>query len=113
MKSFPVDLIEKTIEDLRVYQEKPSRLYKNLQSTLRNWCAKEAEWRKEREVPSEDHEDLPVDELGRTKYEIAGAWYSEKEVNEFYRLGQIKRTVDRHGRMSKWQPTETFPKGEP
>lgn len=37
-------LVIKVIEDLRVHQEKPKKKYSNLQSTLRNWCAKEQEW---------------------------------------------------------------------
>jgi len=40
-----VPLVKKTIEDLRVYQEKPKKAYKNLRQALRNWCKREFERR--------------------------------------------------------------------
>lgn len=46
LESVPFLVVKKTIEDLRVYQEAPKKQYKNLQSTLRNWCNQELERRK-------------------------------------------------------------------
>lgn len=47
LETYPYPLIVKTIEDLRVYQERPQKAYKNLHSALRNWCKRGSDWRQD------------------------------------------------------------------
>jgi hypothetical protein len=91
LESHTEDTILKVIEDLRVYQEAPKKAYKNLHSTLRNWCAKETEWRKENvsEVP----DTMPVDDLGRPMIEFEGKWHSQKVMEALQRDGLVVRTM--------------------
>lgn len=45
LEAHDLPMIKKVIEDLRVFQINPKKQYKNLQSTLRNWCGLEKERR--------------------------------------------------------------------
>jgi len=75
--SYPQEVIEKTIEDLRVYQEKPAKKYTNLHSTLRNWC--------KRALPEDEPRkpDIPLDEYGNPKVRRTdGVWITAKEAEE-------------------------------
>lgn len=78
LESYPQPVIERTIEDLRVYQEKPAKQYKNLQSTLRGWCSRatpEGEPRKP---------DVPLDDVGKPMTFIDGKWWSDYERDKEY-----------------------------
>jgi hypothetical protein len=98
LESHTEDTVLKVIEDLRVYQEAPKKAYKNLHSALRNWCAKETEWRKANNVSDVD-DTMPVDDLGKPMIEFEGQWYTQKAIEAMQRQGTIVRTARRYERM--------------
>lgn len=89
----PEDLVEKVLEDLRTYQENPAKKYKNLQSTLRNWCSQEAHWRGDRgEEDGSNGEEARLDDDGKPMYLLDGEWIDRKEFDRLMAAGELVRT---------------------
>lgn len=87
LADFPVPLVEKTIEDLRTYQERPAKHYKNLHSTLRNWCKREAE----RCEPEDTKPQAKLDKDGNPMYPLKGEWVPRKELDRMIADGEVER----------------------
>lgn len=76
LDAFPQLLIEKTIEDLRVYQEKPAKKYTNLHATLRNWC--------KRALPEDEphKSDVPLDPDGNAMVRTPDGYLPTKTATD-------------------------------
>lgn len=90
LEEFPYKLISKTIEDLRVYQERPSKVYKNLHSALRNWIKAEAARSSE---PEEVKPQARLDEDGNPLVLVGGDWITNRAFDE----GRAGRKIIRKG----------------
>jgi hypothetical protein len=97
LADYPEDLVEKVIEDLRTYQEKPDKHYSNLHSTLRNWCKQETRWREDRGNGGDRAEfgaptgDAPLDSYGNPMVRIGEQWISRKEFDHLLADGKLTR----------------------
>ncbi len=104
LEEYPDDLVEKVIEDLRTFQERPTRDYSNLHKTLRNWCGREVRYREEcggngnQADTGPPLEDRPKDENGKEMLLIDGRWIGEKD---FDRL-RASREIIRNGDDKRW-----------
>jgi hypothetical protein len=87
LEAFPLPLVLKSIEDLRFYQVKPTRDYKNLQSALRNWCNKEAERHPVQtdETSNPVRRPLTLEELQMRKIGIEGCLEGDPDNEEHKR----------------------------
>ena len=90
LPDYSEDLILKVIEDLRVYQEKPTKFYKNLHAALRNWCANEKKWKGE----SEDKPQVPLDKYGNPYYTVDGENILEIDWRELMDKDAIEPNKD-------------------
>ncbi len=100
LADYPEGLVEKVIEDLRTYQEKPDKHYSNLHMALRKWCKQEVRWREERcgdnggqAGMGTPEAEAPLDDLGRPKIPLEGGWYTQKQIDMMIAEGSAARTA--------------------
>jgi len=102
----PASLVERVVEDLRVYQERPDKSYENLHAALRNWCKREAEWEKERapeppafvETPARDRDEpnpVAVEKIRELR----------ERVERMSQTRAVPREVDEEARREELEAT--------
>lgn len=92
-QDYPADVIRKATRDLHAYQLSEAKPYKNPMRALRNWCAKEQEWQKERNEPEEKPEPAK-DEQGNVLIPIDGELVPAPEFDRLIGEHAIYKTPE-------------------